>query len=108
MPVLSERAVSAPEARAVLERKVSVEGATYEQKIALDYLKKHVKMTDEDAKKLWAELEATGKLNPAQIAQIINVLPQKPEELKALFSKERVILSEDDAKAIIDAVKKRV
>ncbi|QQG40029.1 MAG: hypothetical protein HYS81_01295 [Candidatus Aenigmatarchaeota archaeon] len=107
MAVLSERAVSAPEARAVLEKKASSEGATYEQKIALEHLKKHVKLSAEDAKKMWVELESAGRLTPEQIAQVINVLPQKPEEVKALFSKDRSLTDEEIAR-IIEAVKKFV
>lgn len=106
MNVLSERAVTAAEARDVLERKASTEGASYEQKIALDHLKKNTKLSAEDAKKVWVELETLGKLNAAQMAQIINVMPQKPEEVKTLFSKERVTLSPEETTKIIDAVKK--
>ena len=106
MTVLSERAVSAPEARAILERKVVGEGATYEQKIALDYLKKNVQLSADDAKKMWTELEGLGKLSPEHIALVINILPQKPEEVKTLFQKSRVVLSDEETTKIIDAVKK--
>lgn len=107
MTVNSERVVSAPEARAILEKKINMEGATYEQKIALEYLKKHVKMPAEDAKKAWAEIESVGRLSPEQIAQIINIRPQKPEEVKVLFPKDRS-LNEEDIRKIIEAVKKYV
>ena len=51
------------------------------------------------------ELKTIEKLNERQIAAIVNFLPQDLDDIRVLFSNERVDLSDDEKKKILDAIK---
>jgi len=79
----------------------SKEGETEAKK----FMKKFVKLSTEDAKKMRGKLEALDmmKLKPEYIVKIIDVLPDNSENLNKIFSD--VSLDEDETKQILDTVK---
>ena len=40
------------------------------------------------------------------LAQVVNLLPKNPDELRLIFAKEKFSPSEEEIKKILDAVKK--
>jgi DNA-directed RNA polymerase subunit F len=105
MEVLEERAITDAEAKDILEKKRKDAELKYEQKNALENLKKFTKIDFERVKVLVEEL---GKLNlrERQIIAIANFLPQDTDDLKVVLQKEYSNFKEDEITKILEAVKK--
>ena len=106
MKVHGEKFVSWAEARKILEKKEKEKELGYEQKNALDHLKKFSKLSEKKAEEMADELRKAGKLNEKQIMAIVNLLPQDMDDMRVLFAHEIANLSDDDRKKIISTVKK--
>ena len=107
MEKISECFVTAAEARSSLEKR-DIENLIYEQKICLDFLKKHIHMSVEAARELVKELQCIGRINERQASVITNILPNTKDDVKFIFSKERTTLSDDEINKVLDTVKKYV
>ncbi|MEM5812427.1 MAG: RNA polymerase Rpb4 family protein [Candidatus Aenigmatarchaeota archaeon] len=105
MKVLNEKFVSWVEVKKILEKKEKEKELGYEQKNALDHLRKFSKISEKAANEMHDELVKIEKLKERHIVSIMNHLPQDLEELRVLFANEVVSLSEDDKKKIISIVK---
>jgi len=70
------------------------------------YIKKFVKISEEDGKKLKEELKTLDiiKLKPEHIAKIIDLLPEDPEDIRKIFV--NVSLTENEISKILEIVKK--
>ncbi len=69
------------------------------------FIKRFVKLNDEDAKKMKIKLEALNlmKVKLEHIVKVIDFLPEDVESLNKIFTD--VSLDEDEAKKILDIVK---
>ncbi|HLD78252.1 MAG TPA: RNA polymerase Rpb4 family protein [archaeon] len=106
MDVKDEQFVTAAEAKQALEKKSGERELGYEQKNALEYLKKFIKLSPAKAKELAAELKGIERLKERQVAAIVDYLPESEEELRLLFASEITALSEDEKKRVLAAVQK--
>lgn len=106
MDVKSEKFVSWTDAKKILEKKVKEKELGYEQKNALEHLRKFSRLTEKDTSEMVEELKKIEKLRERHIVGIVNMLPQDPDELRMLFANEIVTLSDDDKKKILSIVKK--
>ena len=108
MEIKEERMILWAEARKLLEakEKESQEDIGYEQKNALEHLRKFSKLSEKKAKDMLAELGKIERLKERQKINIVNVLPADMDDLKVLFANEVVSLSDDDKKKVLDIVKK--
>jgi len=106
MEIIEEKYVDWHEARKVMEKKAKDSEPGYEQKNALEHLKKFSKLTDKDAKAIHNELEKTGKLKDRQVMAVMNMMPKDMDELRVLFANEIVSLTEEQKKEILSIVKK--
>lgn len=106
MEVKNDRVVTWPEAKKILLEKEKQKELGYEQKNALEHLRKFCKMSEKNFNEIKEELKKIEKLNERQITNIINLLPQNLDELRVIFANERIVLSEEDKKKILDIVKK--
>jgi len=106
MKVESEKVVLWAEVKKVLEKKEKEKELSYEQKNALDHLRKFSKVSEKAAGEMAEELGKIDRLKEKHIISIINHMPQEPEDLRVLFANEVVNVSEEDRKKIISIVKK--
>lgn len=107
MDVIGEKLVMDAEAKRLLEdRKKEVEELKYEQKNALDILKKFIKIDAKEAEELIAELQKIEKLRERQIIAIVNSLPKDTDDLRTVLQKEYSSLSDEEINLILQAVKK--
>jgi DNA-directed RNA polymerase subunit F len=104
MEITEEKFVSWAEARKILEKKEKERELGYEQKNALDHLRKYSKMNTKKAGELAEKLRKNERLNDRHVTNILDHLPKNLEEVNVLFSNEIITLSDDDKKAIIKAV----
>ena len=107
MKKLSESFVTAAEARSSLENR-DVEKMAYEQKICLDFLKKHYHVSAEKTREMANELQKIGRIDARQASMIANLTPRTKEDVKLIFSKERTTLSDDEINKVLETVNKYV
>jgi len=101
--VISERYVTTPEVKDILNRRSKADELRYEQRTALDYAIRFSRTAGNEAQKLVDKLlKDVEGLKEHQAVLIVNLLPVDKEDLQLIFAKERIRL--DDAK--IDAILK--
>ncbi len=105
MELIKERIITDAEAKAILEKKKEPK---YEQKNALEILKKFVKLDVKKTEKLVEELKKIGKLRERQIVAIANFLPNDREDLRAVLHKEYSNFSQDEIDLILEKVKNAI
>jgi len=106
MKVESEKFVAWPLIKKTLEKKEKEKELSYEQKNALEHLRKFSKISEKSAAEMAEELGKIERLKEKHAVSIINHMPQDLDELRVLFANEIASLSEDDKKKIISIVKK--
>lgn len=106
MKVIDEESVPAAEARNSLSKKKDDENLSYEQKICIDFLGKNVKMNVTDTRDAMKELQEVGRIKPRQAAMLVNILPENRDEVRLVFSKETMNLSQEEMDEIIDIIDK--
>lgn len=100
MKILSREHVSPTE---VLNRLADREDLKTRQQTALEHLQKHTTVQDEDTvEALVEELEELDVFSTPQIIKIIEVLPTTEQEVRSLFSKERIKLDDSDIEQVIE------
>jgi DNA-directed RNA polymerase subunit F len=106
MEIKGEKFVSWAEVKKTLEKKAKDKELGYEQKNALEHLRKFSKLTEKAMNEMVGELKKIEKLRERHIVSIVNMLPQDPDELRLLFANEIVTVSDEDKKKILSIVKK--
>ncbi len=106
MKVLKSEPVSMPEAKEIMVKREKEKELNYEQKVALEHLKKFTKLKAPESKKMLDELSNTLRMSPETAVQIINILPKTPDEVRLVFAREKFSLKEDEIKKILGIVKK--
>ena len=106
MDIKDEKFVSWFEAKKVLEKKAKEKELGYEQKNALEHLRKFSKLPQKAADGLMAELDKIERLKEKHKIAIVDMLPRDEEELRMLFGNDIVTVSDEDKKKIVSLVKK--
>jgi DNA-directed RNA polymerase subunit F len=108
MEVKEEKMILWAKARKLLEAKEKESGKElgYEQKNALEHLRKFSKLSEKKAKDMLEELGKIDRLKERQKINIANMLPHDMDDLKVLFANEVITLSDEDKKKILSIVKK--
>lgn len=72
------------------------------------FIKKFVKIKEEEAKKLRIEIDKLDipKLGRDEITKIIDILPEDPEDLRKIFSGGDINLNQEETTKILDTVQK--
>jgi len=108
MEIKGEKPVLWSTIKDVLEKKEKEKELGYEQKNAVEHLKKFSKIQPKKAEDMITELSTIAKLKEKHIINIVNFLPQDKDDLTVLFSNENIDLSEEEKKKIIDVVKSAI
>ena len=102
---MTEEFLTLAEIKELLTKEQKKRTLTTEQNYALEHATKFAKLSAKDAKKLVKELESIEPLNTLQACKIVDLMPQYPEELKAVFLKERVTIDDETISKILEKVK---
>jgi len=78
------------------------------QKAALDHAQKVSNISLEDANKIVEEVSQIEEVTDVIAVKIADILPKYPEDVRAIFSKERINLSSDKINQIIEIVGKYI
>jgi len=104
--IIREKLITNAESKEILkERKKEIE-LGYEQKNALDYLKKYDNLTAKKMKDLLKVLTEIKKLRERQVIAIANILPKDKDDLRLILDKDYNLLTEEEKNIILDNVKK--
>ena len=98
--------VSLAEVKTLLEKEEKKRELTYEQKLALEHAKHFAKIGVTKAKKMAQELTELDRITESFAYKIVDILPVHPEEVRAIFAKERFTLEDSEIKKIIKIVEK--
>jgi DNA-directed RNA polymerase subunit F len=94
------------EVKNLLEKEEKGRELTYEQKLALEHAKHFAKLGVTKAKKMADELLEIERISEPFAYKIVDILPVHPEEVRAIFAKERFTLEDSEVKKIIKIVEK--
>jgi len=108
MNIISEQAVTDVESKEIMEKKEKEAELKYEQKNALEVLRKFAKTDSEKIKKLMEELKTIEKLRERQIIAIANFLPEDKDDLRAVLHKEYTALTPEEIEKILEIIKKNI
>ena len=84
-----------------------IEQIQYEHKLALDHVLHLTRVTRAQAEGI---MQAVGELEHVDdfyAAKIADILPTHPNDVRAIFARERFSLGQDEIEAIIDAVREQ-
>jgi DNA-directed RNA polymerase subunit F len=108
MNIISEEIIPDIQAKELLEKREKESELKYEQKNALDVLKKFVKANPEKIKKLMEELKTVERMRDKQIIAIANFPPEDKEELRTVLHKEYTIFTPEEIDKILEIIKKNI
>jgi len=106
MKVVDTKPVGMPEAKKVMTSREKDKELTYEQKLALEHLKKFTKLKPTESKKFLEELSEVLRMSEETKTQILNLLPKTPDELRMIFTRENFSLKDEEIKKILGIIKK--
>ena len=108
---MSEQYVTLAEVRDLLEAEAEIRGydnLLQSQKAALDHAQTVCSISLEQANAIIDEVKQIDIVSDAVALKIADLLPQYPEDVRAIFSKERVTLDQAQIQQIIDIVEKHI
>jgi len=108
--VLEGKPVPLATVKALIERERELRGQTaedltYEQKLAADHASTFARLPMGQADELLGKLLALPKVTPAQAAKIVDLAPSHPDDVRAVFAKDRVQLEKDEIDKILELVR---
>ncbi len=104
-----EEYLSLAEVKKILEKeRDSREELMPEQKLALSHAESFAKLTATKAKNLVAELIKMDQISEQNAFKIADVMPEHPDEVRAIFSKERFTLSKEETEQVLKLVRKYI
>jgi len=111
--VLEEEPLTIPQAKEIIEkatekRKKIKEDLSFETRRALEHLNLFSKLSPEKAEKLLQELLELGIKKKEIAIKIVDVIPRTPDELRAIYAKERFTLSQEEIEKILETVEKQI
>ena len=98
--------VSLSEVKKILTKEEKERELTYEKKLALQHARDFSKLSPTKAKQLISELKKIERVSEDHAFKIADVLPEGPNDVRAIFAKERFNLEAKEITEILDIVKK--
>jgi len=103
----NEQYVTLAEIKALLEREEKErKELSMEQRYSLTHAQLFAKLSPEDTRKLVEELMKVEMMTPANAYKLADLLPSHPEDVRAVFAKERFSLSKEDVDLVVQVVAK--
>jgi DNA-directed RNA polymerase subunit F len=103
---VTEKYISLAEVRDLLTAENEVRGLLSVQKAAMEHARAVSPITVEAAEAIIAEVLEIPEITAPVAAKIADILPQYPEDVRAILSKERISLDAAKTESIIEIVAK--
>lgn len=101
---MADRYVSLPEVHEMMSSSAEHRELSGDQKISLEHAEKLSKISAERAVELREKLSSLEYISDLMACKITDIMPTHPEDVRALFAKERLILEKEYIDEIIDTV----
>ena len=102
-----EQYLSGAEVKGLLEREEKErKDLTMEQRYSLTHAQTFSKLTLEEARALIAELMKVEMMTPQNAYKLADLLPTHPDDVRAVFAKERFSLAKEDVDLVVQIVAK--
>ena len=105
---MSERYVTLAEIKRLLLEESDKRELLTSQKAALDHAQAVSYLSVEDTQSIIEEVSKLDKVTDRIAIKIADILPKYPNDVRAIFYKERVELTADDIQEILDIVAKYI
>ncbi len=105
---MSERYVTLAEVRELLTEESGKRELLTSQKAALEHAQTVSYLSVEDTQSIIEEVSRLDKVTDRIAIKIADILPKYPNDVRAIFYKERVELTADDIQEILDIVAKYI
>jgi len=106
--IADEQMITDAEAKEILEKKEKETELKYEQKNALEILRKFVSADSKKINEVVSKLKAVEKLRERQIIAIVNLLPEDKDDLRAVLGKEYSSFTPEEIDNILEIVRKTI
>ncbi|MGI6471749.1 MAG: RNA polymerase Rpb4 family protein [Candidatus Methanomethylophilaceae archaeon] len=103
---MAEKYVSLAEVGELLTSDKEARGLLVVQNAAMEHAQAVSRLSAEDTRNLIEELKEVPLVTDFTAVKIADVLPKYPVDLRAIFSKERVVLEPEDSRTILEIVAK--
>ena len=94
-----------PEVKLLLEKEQERRELNHEQRLSLVHSQQFSQLTKTKALQLIRDLLKIERVTPASATKLADILPTYPEEVRAIFAKERFTLEEDEVKKMLKVVR---
>lgn len=102
----SVKIISLSEVKKILSKEEKDRELSYEKKLALQHAQDFSKLTTTKANQLVKELQKIERVSDEHAFKIADVLPEGPDDVRAIFAKERFNLEPDEIEGILEIVNK--
>ncbi|MDR2698900.1 MAG: RNA polymerase Rpb4 family protein [Candidatus Methanoplasma sp.] len=103
---MSEQYITLAEVRDLLTEEHEKRDLQNSQKAAMEHARTVSPLSAENARKIVEEIRAIGGVTEYAAVKIADLLPRYPEDVRAIFSKERINIEPKAIEQIIEAVGK--
>jgi DNA-directed RNA polymerase subunit F len=95
------------EVRKLLEEKTTEENRTYEQRLALQHAQQHVLTETDKGEDMVKDLVKIDRISEPIAVKIVDMMPEHPDDVRAIFAKERFLLTPEEIEKILSIVGKK-
>jgi DNA-directed RNA polymerase subunit F len=103
-----ERLLTLAEVKEFLEDAAKKRELTPEQRHALEHAKTFAKISAKKSRELVEELKKLPFITELNAYKIADILPRHPDDLRAIFYKERYTLREEDIQQVLEIIEKYI
>jgi DNA-directed RNA polymerase subunit F len=103
---MSEHYISLAEVKELLTADNEIRELLTTQKAAMEHAQTVSPLTTEEAKEIIAAVMTVNQITEPIAVKIADLLPQSPEEVRAILSKERITLEPAQTEQILETVAK--
>jgi len=104
--VTGEKPVPLAKVLELLEKQKKQGELEYGQRLTYDYAQKFAKLDVKKTEELIGELLKIEKIREHQAIALVDLMPEKKEDVELIFAKERTMLEEEDITKILELIKK--
>lgn len=104
--VTDEKSVALAKVLEILTKQKKRGELEYKQRLTYDYAQKFAELNIKKAGELIGELLKLEKIRTHQAIALVDLMPERKEDVELIFAKERTKLDEDDIKKILELINK--
>ncbi len=104
--VTDEKSVALAKVLEILKKQKKRGELEYKQRLTYDYAQKFAELNIKKAGELIGELLKLEKIRTHQAIALVDLMPERKEDVELIFAKERTKLEEDDIKKILELINK--